>query len=344
MSPSFLARESHALVLNLHRYTFIRLLNKGGYGSVYLACTQGNHPVAIKHISLHGLSASHKQTRLQSFRREIRFLATLQHPQLVRYIDCVQQGNDLYLVMEYIEGCTLEEYIEECGGALPLDEVLDIGIQLCEILEYLHQLDPPLIFRDLKPANVMRRPDGRIVLIDFGIARFYKEGQTSDTQLLGSPGYCAPEQHGLAQSDERSDLFALGATLYTLLTGKIYAQPPSFSFPRLYWPSDPVGNRLGWILNHLVVYDMRHRHFCATCLKEELQSLLWEHQQLGCSDGLHQKHTRTHATTSTKFAYHQRKLPILWTWGLRVALIVGIGVSLGIAVAVLQTIIQAALH
>ena len=250
--------------------------------------------------------------------------------------------------------------MEECGGYLSLEEVLDIGIQICEVLEYLHRRNPPVIFRDVKPANIMRTPGGRIVLIDFGIARYFKLGQASDTSPLGSRGIAPPEQY-LGQTDTRSDLYALGATLYTLLTGEVFAH----SFPRLYWSNNSVGNRLGWLLLHLVSYDIRHRHFCATCLKAELQSLVWECQQAplvstpsthdwqdafsGCS-WLGRSHSQTQATTSASFAAGHREpgihhaFALLWRVAWKAALILSIGLCLSVLVAIIQAMVQTVLR
>jgi len=161
----------------LKQYRFVRLLGEGGYGSVYQAVDENGRQVAIKRIRLRNLSAKSREKRLQAFQREVHFLATLQHPHLSRYYGCFYHEHDLYLVMQYIEGCTLEQHMEECGGYLSLEEVLDIGIQICEVLEYLHRRNPPVIFRDVKPANIMRTPGGRIVLIDFGIARYFTGGK-----------------------------------------------------------------------------------------------------------------------------------------------------------------------
>ena len=263
--------------------------------------------------------------------------------------------------MQYIEGFTLEQYMEACGGNLSLEEVLDIALQLCTILEYLHRQGQPVIFRDLKPANVMRTPEGRIVLIDFGIARYFTGGQASDTSPLGSMGYTPPEQY-LGQSDTRSDLYALGATLYTLLTGEVYAQPPHFSFPRLHWSNNPVGNRLAWTLLHLVSYDIRHRHFCATCLKAELQSLVWEcrqsplvsapsaHTFSGCSWPSFGRSQDFGATTSASVRADHQKQGIhhafapLWRVAWKAALILSIGLCLSVLVAIIQAMVQTVLR
>jgi serine/threonine protein kinase len=336
----------------LKRYRFVRLLGEGRYGSVYQAVDEYGRQVAIKRIRLRNLPAKSRKKRLQAFQREAHFLANLKHPHIARYYGCFYYEHDLYLVMQYIEGSTLEQYMEACGGTLQLEEVLDIGIQLCTILEYLHRQDPPVIFRDLKPANVMRTPEGRMILVDFGIARYFRSWQASDTSPLGSMGYAPPEQY-LGQTDTRSDLYALGATIYTLLTGEVFAH----SFPRLHWSNNLVGDRLGWLLLHLVSYDIRHRHFCATCLKAELQSLACECQQAPhvsvpsahtfseCSwPG--RSHSQTQATTSTSFAASHQKPGIhhafapLWRVTWKAALIVSIGLCLSVLVSIIQTALR----
>src|SRR5207245_3375579 len=109
--------------------------------------------------------------------------------------------------------------------SLPREEVIDIGIQLCTVLDYLHTREPSIIFRDLKPANIMRTANGHLYLIDFGIARHFKPGQSRDTMALGSPGYAAPEQYGRAQTTPRADLYSLGVMLQQLLTWNNPTQP-----------------------------------------------------------------------------------------------------------------------
>src|SRR5579859_5178396 len=137
-----------------------------------------------------------------------------------------------YLVMDFIEGETLEDYLDHVGGGpLPLERVLTWGEQLCDVLNYLHTHQPPIIFRDLKPSNVMISGSGHIYLIDFGIARVFKPGQAHDTVALGSPGYAAPEQYGKAQSTPRSDIYSLGALMHFLLTGVDPSDQPFFFKP-----------------------------------------------------------------------------------------------------------------
>ena len=123
--------------------------------------------------------------------------------------------------MEFIEGETLAEYLRQNGTpGLPAADVLGIADQLCDVLDYLHQRTPPIIFRDLKPSNIMVVDSGDLYLIDFGIARLFKPGQTQDTVLAGTAGYAAPEQYGKSQTTVQSDIYSFGATLHELLTGE----------------------------------------------------------------------------------------------------------------------------
>jgi serine/threonine protein kinase len=149
--------------------------------------------VAIKQITLHGRSTEEVIEATDTFNREVRLLSTLHHPQVPQLIDYFGDSDHWYLVMDYLEGPTLETYLE-MHTALMIDEVLDVALQLCQVLEYLHTRQPPIIYRDLKPGNIIRSPDGKLSLIDYGIARYFRPGQKRDTLRLGSPGYavCCP--------------------------------------------------------------------------------------------------------------------------------------------------------
>jgi tetratricopeptide (TPR) repeat protein len=200
-------------------------------GAVYKAVdTQfNNRPVAIKEMSSAGLSPNHVEEAKNDFAREAHILSDLLHPNLPRIYDNFTGNDRSYLVMDFIEGQALEEYVEQANGSpLPLEQVLGWGIQLCDVLGYLHNRQPPIIFRDLKPSNVMVSENGHVYLIDFGIARVFKPGQSHDTVALGSPGYAAPEQYGKAQSTPRSDLYSLGALLHCMLTGVDPSEQPFF--------------------------------------------------------------------------------------------------------------------
>lgn len=216
------------------RYQLENRIGQGGMGAVYKAADTSftNRPVAIKEMSRAGLPSAGVQEAEEAFQREANMLAGLLHRNLPRIYDNFTEDERSYLVMDFIEGETLEDYYEQRGcKPLPLEQVLDWGKELCDVLSYLHDQHPPIIFRDLKPANVMLDKRGHIFLIDFGIARLFKPGKMHDTVALGSPGYAAPEQYGKAQSTPRSDIYSLGAVLHFLLTGIDPSEQPFFFRP-----------------------------------------------------------------------------------------------------------------
>ncbi len=216
------------------RYQLEARIGQGGMGAVYKASDTrfNNRPIAIKEMSRAGLTPAHVQEAEESFEHEARLLADLLHPNLPRIYDHFTENERSYLVMDFIEGQTLEDYMEKAAGnPIPLEQVLDWGEQICDVLSYLHTHQPPIIFRDLKPSNVMISDSGHVYLIDFGIARVFKPGQSHDTVALGSPGFAAPEQYGKAQSTPRSDIYSLGALLHCLLTGVDPSEQPFFFRP-----------------------------------------------------------------------------------------------------------------
>jgi len=207
-----------------YRYRILHQIGQGGFAIVYKAedLFQKNRLLAIKQLNLGALSAQEMIDATDAYNREVTYLSHLQHENLPRVFDHFTDTNNWYVVMEYIEGKTLEEKLSAARNRpLSVKRTLEIGITLCTVLQYLHAQSPPIIFRDLKPANIMISRMGRLYLIDFGIARRYKQGQGKDTGALGSPGYAAPEQYGKsAQTTPQTDVYGLGATLQTLLTGK----------------------------------------------------------------------------------------------------------------------------
>ncbi len=213
------------------RYQLLSRIGQGGMGAVYKAADTrfNNRPLAIKEMSSTGLTPARLQEAEAAFESEAHLLADLLHPNLPRIYEHFTENDRSYLVMDFIEGQTLEEYLEQIGGGpLPVDQVIKWAEQLCDVLNYLHSHQPPIIFRDLKPANVMISESGHVYLIDFGIARIFKPGKLHDTVALGSPGYAAPEQYGKAQSTPRSDIYSLGALLHHLLTGIDPSEQPFF--------------------------------------------------------------------------------------------------------------------
>ena len=215
------------------RYIIVQKVGQGGMAAVYKATDTrlGHNIVAIKEMSDAAITdPSEKQQARQAFEQEAQMLARLNHPNLPRVTDHFSERGKQYLVMDFIEGQTLEKILAPVPGFLGEKQVVDWGAQLCGVLDYLHSQRPPVIFRDLKPSNIMVDQDGKVKLIDFGIARLFKAGKTTDTVTFGTAGYAPPEQYGKGQTDARSDIYALGATLHHLLTRRDPAQMP-FVFP-----------------------------------------------------------------------------------------------------------------
>src|SRR5258708_33872375 len=179
----------------------------------------GDRLVAIKEMNQGNLYGQQAQDAVESFKREAHLLAELQHPNLPSIHDYFEESGRWYLVMSFIQGETLADYLDHTPNQkLSLEETLRVGQTLCQVLYYLHPHQPPIIFRDLKPTNIMRSADGHLYLIDFGIARHFKPGQVKDTSSYGSMGYAPPEQYGKAQTTIRSDIYSLAPPLYDSLS------------------------------------------------------------------------------------------------------------------------------
>lgn len=207
------------------KYKILNQIGHGGMSTVYLAMNEkANKPWAIKEVRKEGVF-QYEVVR-NSLATEIEMLKKLKHPYLPSIIDVIDKEDSYLIVMDYIEGNTLLRVMEEYG-VQPPEYVIEWGKQLCEVLGYLHTRKPPIVYRDLKPSNIMLKPNGTIALIDFGTAREYKENHAEDTTCLGTHGYAAPEQFGgLGQTDARTDIYCLGMTLYHLLTGCNPCEPP----------------------------------------------------------------------------------------------------------------------
>jgi serine/threonine protein kinase len=200
----------------------MRTIGHGGMAAVYQAQdTRRGTLVAIKEMSLSTVSTNERPQAIQNFLAEARILSRLNHPNLPAFTDFFTEGARHFLVMEFVDGSTLEDLLERNNGPFSEPRVLGWARQLCDVLEYLHNQQPSVIFRDMKPGNVMLTRSGRIKLIDFGIARLFRSSGSQDTQLLGTPGFAPPEQYGGAQTDERTDIYSLAMTLFQLLTRSI---------------------------------------------------------------------------------------------------------------------------
>src|SRR6266702_1222259 len=268
--------SSNSQHLLQERYRILAQVGKGGFSAVYKAVDTlfNEHPVAIKAITLGGLRPQEVIEATEAFNREMTVLSGLKHPNLPRIYYHFSDSECWYLVMDFIEGITLEKHLETMPESrLATGEVLEIGIMLSVVLEYLHSRQPAIIFRDLKPANVMLRSGGGIALIDFGIARHFKPGQPRDTIPFGSPGYAAPEQYGKAQTTPQSDIYSLGALLHQLLSGEDPAETPfRFAPLRLYGTAGLA--ELEALIMRMVDMDPGKRPASAAEVKEEMRRIV----------------------------------------------------------------------
>ena len=206
------------------RYELLKQIGRGGSGTVYLAMDMNlRKNWALKALEKTG-TAKDDVTKAVLM-SELDMLKKLSHPNLPRIVDAFENEEAFFVVMDFIEGKTLSRLLME-EGAQNEEDVLRWALTIAEVLRYLHSRHPPVIYRDMKPANIMLKPSGEVVLFDFGIARERKNGSGQDTLLLCTPGYAAPEQLGGAQTDERTDIYGFGATIYHLLTGQDPGKPP----------------------------------------------------------------------------------------------------------------------
>src|SRR6202023_3931561 len=173
-----------------------------------------------------------------------------------RVFDRFSDQNHQYLVMEYIDGMTLEQKLQNAGGKMPGSEVIEVALQVLDTLEYLHNLEPPVIYRDLKPSNVMLTPSEQVKLLDFGIARLFQP--LSNATMIGTQGYAPPEQDR-GKVEFRSDLYALGATMHHALSGRDPAVEPPFSFPPLRKAAPAIDSNLAAAIDQALAYDVTRR-------------------------------------------------------------------------------------
>ncbi|MGG1619258.1 serine/threonine protein kinase [Paenibacillus sp. NRS-1782] len=221
------------------RYRIVRTLGTGGMSSVFMA----------EDLKLPGKQWAVKESiadpqMMKLVRAEAEMLISLSHPRLPRIVDFFEHppSGAVYLVMDYIEGITLEAYMKGYQGHIPQEQMVPFALQLLDVLDYLHTRQSPVIYRDLKPTNIMLTPEMEFKLIDFGIARSYKAELDQDTVKLGTVGFAAPEQYGAGQTDARSDLYSLGALLLYLCTGGKYSE----------WTAGVEGYIRGELPRHLI--------------------------------------------------------------------------------------------
>ena len=253
------------------KYEILSKVGQGGMSVVYLAINRkAMKQWAIKEVRRDGVKDF--EVVKQSLVAETDMLKKLSHPNLPDIVDIIENDDSFFIVMDYIEGKPLSKRIEE-SGAQPEEYVIEWAKQLCDVLDYLHTREPAIIYRDMKPSNVMLKPDGSVCLIDFGTAREYKGTNIQDTTCLGTIGYAAPEQFGgRGETDARTDIYCLGATLYHLITGHSPAEPPYEMHPIRYW-DDTLSPGLEAIILKCIQKDPNDRYQSCAELKYALENI-----------------------------------------------------------------------
>lgn len=254
-----------------NRYEIVDVLGSGGMGKVYL----GRNIMlgtfwAIKELR-------NEPDKPDNVLSEVELLKDLDHPALPKVFEVIKANRSYYVVFTYIKGTSINNKLAEVGY-FNEKTVIDIGIALCEVLTYLHTREPkPIIYRDLKPSNIILSPDGSIKLVDFGIAREFKEENAQDTVFIGTRGYAAPEQYGEGQSGQYTDIYSLGVTLKQMLTGKSPLEPP-YGLGPVRRINSGVSKKLEQILEKCTSRDIDSRYKSAGELKKEFEALSGKHE------------------------------------------------------------------
>jgi serine/threonine protein kinase len=254
-----------------NRYRVKSMLGGGAMKQVYLAedLHVGGRYCALAEMTDSFSDSAERDRAIKAFSREAELLAELRNERIPRFYDTFTDGNRHYLAMEYVPGKTLEQILAENGGKLGEKRAVGIALQIADTLQYLHGLNPPIIYRDLKPSNVIVGPYDKIKLIDFGIARYF--APLGPMTMIGTPGYAAPEQYE-GKAGPMSDVFGLGALIHHMLSGRDPANHPPFSFPPLdqICRCDP---QLAFLVSHALAYDAAKRGPSAAEFDQSLKSI-----------------------------------------------------------------------
>lgn len=246
------------------KYEVIKILGKGGMGTVYL-CKNirfGNF-WAIKEVI--------QDIKNIDILTEANILRDLNHPGIRKIVDIFYKNSNLYMVQDYVEGETLKEYVKK-NGRVQTEKICQITSDLCDIIGYLHNQNPAILYRDIKPSNIMITPNGKVVLIDFGISKVYKSDTEQDTVCAGSNGYAAPEQYGLGKCCKQTDIYGIGMLLYFMLKGK---SPSTGVEPLLDENYEHnIDDNFRIIIQKCVKIDIKDRYSSVEALKKDILDVL----------------------------------------------------------------------
>ncbi len=258
-------------------YEIKETIGTGAMSTVYLA-KRRNRSYAVKELRTDFSSSEEEKILINAFQREADLLYSMEHPGLPRLYTNFKCNGKSYLVMEYIKGKSLEDIIKDRTKPFEEEKALRLGIQICEILCYLHNLSPePVIYRDLKPSNIIVTGEDRLRLIDFGVARRYDPGKDCDTVRLGTPGYAAPEQcRKKGQSIPQSDIYALGVVLHQLLTLYDPSVTP-FKLPAIRKLNPAIPEQMEYLINKAINLTPRDRYIDTFLFRDELVDYYEEH-------------------------------------------------------------------
>lgn len=262
----------------LARYRIQGMLGGGGQGAVYQArdlnFPEAKRLVAVKEMHVTAADPNLRASTLKTFQREANILATLTHPAIPQIYDFFEQNDRAYLVMEYVNGHDLEAILQKTSS-LPIDKIIEWAVDLCDVLQYLHDHEPEsIIFRDMKPANIMVDSSGRVRLIDFGIAKIFVKDVKEKHTMIGTEGYSAPEQYK-GDVNPLSDIYSLGATLHHVITRRDPRLEPPFSFSEraLKEYNEEATDALQAILDKALQFESENRYQSCADMKADLEAL-----------------------------------------------------------------------
>jgi tRNA A-37 threonylcarbamoyl transferase component Bud32 len=256
-----------------NNYRVVKLIGKGAMGNVYLVeRIKDDKKLVVKELFFKEQVLPDTSNAKEIFFREAEFMSKFDHPGLPKMYGMFSQDGKEYITMDYIEGRTLEEIINLSEGPLKEGDAIKWTIEIACILDYLHNsFHTPVVYRDLKPSNIIIKPDNRAVLVDFGIVRYYNPDKNTDTFSYGSPGYAAPEQYkGRGQSSPQSDVFGLGVILFQMLT-KYDPSIKPLTFPVMKGLNPSVSDELDFIVKRAIELDPMKRYISMKEFEEKLE-------------------------------------------------------------------------